>query len=56
MNAAPDDLLAITIDDAELDLLGSGHYRPAEQDPLWIRILAAWRAEKTGGPTCAAHY
>lgn len=56
MNAAPlDDLLAITLDDVELDRLGAG--QPAtEDDPLWIRILAAWRAETTtGGQSCDAH-
>lgn len=52
MNAAAD--LAITIDDLELDLLGRG--MPAtEEDPPWIRILAAWRAETTRGLTCELH-
>jgi hypothetical protein len=52
---AADDL-AITIDDFELDIIGAGNHRPADDAPLWIRMLAAWRAEQTGGQPCAAHY
>lgn len=54
MNAATTDL-AITLDDAELDFVAAG-IPPGDQAELLIRLLAAWRTEKTGGLTCELHY